>query len=69
MLRCGDSIRLTEQERKTLDIVAGGAGLPAPTTVQDLNQVLDNAAAFHDQEDSAEDKLLAAIARDLKVSE
>lgn len=66
MLRIGDKIRLSEKEKGTLDIVCGGAHLPAPTTVTELDTILDNAKAYYEQDDSAEAKLLAHIAQDIK---
>ncbi|VTU42916.1 MULTISPECIES: hypothetical protein [unclassified Variovorax] len=65
MLRSGDSIRLTSNEREVFASITGGEGLPAPTTVAEHNKALQDASEYHAQRDTAEDKLLAALALDL----
>ncbi len=66
MLRHNDSIRLTATERAQYDALAG-KGLPAPTTVQEHDSRLENAAQVWEQGESAEEKLAAALARDLLI--
>lgn len=69
MLRSGDTIRLTSEERSVFDSVAGGKGLQGPKTVAEHNQILQNASEFYAQGDSAEEKLLAHLAQDLKIAD
>lgn len=67
MLRHKDTIRLTASEQATFDAVAGGAGLKGPTSVQEHNTILANAAAHWKQLDTAEGNLLAELAEDLEI--
>lgn len=68
MLRVGDQIRLTAEEKRTVDLFCDGAHLPAPTTVQELEKILLDAKAYYEQEnkfdDNPEAKLLAVMAED-----
>lgn len=68
MIRLGDKIRLTANEKAGLDAVAGPGA--APTTVQEHDQILENAAQhWEQQEETPETKLLAALSRGFKVGE
>ncbi len=66
MIRHEDNIRLTSTERAQYDTLAG-PGLPAPKTVQEHDARLESAAQAWEQGESAEEKLAAALARDLKL--
>lgn len=70
MLRVDDKIRLSEKERKHFEYFAGLG--EAPKTVADHNKRLELAAKAWETSEleiSPEAKLLAAIARDQKLSE
>lgn len=67
MLRHQDKIRLTSQEKESLDKLAGYRQT-APKTVDEFNQRLDSAAEIWDAGDTAEEKLAAALARDLRLT-
>jgi hypothetical protein len=70
MLRVDDKIRLSEKERKDFGHFWGLG--EAPTTVAEYNKRLEQAAKAwetSEPEISPEAKLLAAIARDQKLSE
>ncbi len=70
MLRVDDKIRLSDKDRKDFEFFAGPG--EAPKTVVDYNERLELAAKAWETsgpEISPEAKLLAAIARDQKLSE
>jgi len=66
MLRIGNTIRLTEQERLLYESLTG-KGLPAPTTVEEHNRRLDESVKDYASRDTAEERLLASIAESLKI--
>ena len=66
MLRHKDNIRLTKNEKTTLDTVAGYRK-DAPKTVDELNARLDAAAQVWDAGESPEERLAAALAIDMKL--
>jgi hypothetical protein len=65
MLRLGDKIRLSEKDRQTLDSLSGYQ--ETPRTVAEFNSRIEEAVKPLDAWNSAEGRLLAAIARDLKI--
>lgn len=66
MIRHQDNIRLTAPERARYDAIAGH-GLTAPKTVQEHDARLENAAQVWESGESAEEKLAAMLARDMKL--
>lgn len=67
MLRHQDKIRLTSQEKESLDKLTGFRQT-APKTVDEFNQRLDSAAENWDAGDTAEERLAAALARDSRLA-
>lgn len=68
MLRSGNTIRLTEQERLLYESLTG-KGRPAPTTVEEHNRRLDESVKDYASRATAEERLLAAIAESLKIAD
>lgn len=71
MLKMGDKIRLTSQETKNFNNLAGNG--PAPTTVAEHDKILESAAQAWEQEGAdndmeAEGKLLALLCRDAQLT-
>jgi len=67
MIRYKDQIRLTPKERAGF-VAATGVSSP-PTTVAEHDAALEQAAQVWDCGDSAEEKLAALHARDMKVEQ
>ena len=66
MLRHNDNIRLTKNEKTTLDTVAGYRK-DAPKTVDEHNARLDAAAQVWEAGESPEERLATALAIDMKL--
>lgn len=66
MIKFEDKIRLTSTEAELFSAVAVDSN-KAPTTVQEHNDRLDLAAQTWSEGETAEEKLLAALAGDLKI--
>ncbi len=65
MLRLDDKIRLTSAEQRTHQALTGTG---APTTVQQHDAQLEEAAQVWEQGESAEEQLAAMLARDLQIA-
>lgn len=66
MLRLKDTIRLTPAEKKVFASIAVDNS-SAPTSAQEHNKRLDQAAKVWADGESPEEKLVAALALDLKI--
>jgi hypothetical protein len=67
MLRLNDQIRLSDKDKEDLRAMSGRPEVP--TTVDQYNNQLDQAAADWKATDCAEGELLAWMAGDMKIAD